>query len=144
MTKSTRKTYAFPSVAKGMTLLELVVVIVLIGGLLAVLSNRLMGSKARAEYKLAQTQLSGLSQKIEQYQVDLGDYPESLDALVSAPEAADNWLGPYAKPAEFKDPWGSIISYERDAETGTYVLSSPGADRKPGGDGVDKDIRVSP
>lgn len=127
-----------------MTLLELVVVIVLVGGLLAVLSNRLIGSKSRAEYKLAQTQLSGLSQKIEQYQVDLGDYPKTLDALVNAPEAADNWLGPYAKPAEFKDPWDTVISYKPDDESGTYVLMSLGADRKPGGEGVDKDIRVSP
>lgn len=127
-----------------MTLLELVVVIVLIGGLLAVLSNRLIGSKSRAEYKLAQTQLSGLAQKIEQYQVDLGDYPKTLDALVNAPEAADNWLGPYAKPVEFKDPWGTAISYKRDNASVSYVLISLGADRKVGGDGVDKDIRVTP
>jgi general secretion pathway protein G len=141
---SIRKSITLPSSAKGMTLLELVVVIVLIGGLLAVLSNRLIGSKSRAEYKLAQTQISGLSQKIEQYQVDLGDYPKTLDALVSAPETADNWLGPYAKPVEFKDPWGTNISYKPDDESGTYVLISLGADRKPGGEGVDKDIRVSP
>lgn len=127
-----------------MTLLELVVVIVLVGGLLAVLSNRLIGSKSRAEYKLAQTQLSGLSQKIEQYQIDLGDYPETLSDLATAPEQADNWLGPYAKPVEFKDPWGSVISYDRDSKPESYELISLGADRKPGGDGVNKDIRISP
>jgi len=63
--RTVHKSYSFRTNVKGMTLLELVVVVVLIGGLLAVLSNRLIGSKSRAEYKLAQTQLSGLSQKIE-------------------------------------------------------------------------------
>lgn len=140
----TRTAYNFPRRQRGMTLLELVVVIVLIGGLLAVLSNRLIGSKSRAEYKLAQTQLSGLSQKLEQYQVDVGEYPERLDYLVTAPENTDNWLGPYAKPDEFKDPWGTVIAYERDAADNRFQLMSLGADRKPGGDGVDKDLHITP
>lgn len=140
----TRSQYNFPRAHRGMTLLELVVVIVLIGGLLAVLSNRLVGSKTRAEYKLAQTQLSGLSQKIEQYQVDVGDYPEQLSSLVSQPENTDNWLGPYAKANEFKDPWGTEITYTRDTTNNSYQLVSLGADRKPGGDGVDKDILTQP
>lgn len=139
-----RTAYNFPRRQRGMTLLELVVVIVLIGGLLAVLSNRLIGSKTRAEYKLAQTQLSGLSQKLEQYQVDVGEYPERLEHLVNAPENTDNWLGPYAKPDEFKDPWGTAIAYERDAADNRFQLMSLGADRKPGGEGVDKDLLVTP
>lgn len=138
-----RSTFVGRHKNRGMTLLELVVVIVLIGGLLAVLSNRLLGSKTRAEYKLAQTQLNGLSQKIEQFQVDVSSYPESLQDLSKAPEADDNWLGPYAKEQEFKDPWGAQILYVR-AEEGTYTLTSLGADRKVGGQGVDKDIVLQP
>jgi general secretion pathway protein G len=129
---------------QGMSLLELVVVIVLIGGLLAVLGNRLVGSKARAEYKLAQTQMSGLVQKLAQYQVDVGEYPKQLADLENAPENGANWLGPYAKANEFTDPWGNAIRYERDADGNGFVLVSQGADRKPGGDGTDKDLRVGP
>lgn len=146
VTRSVRQSYALPSSSKGMTLLELVVVVVLIGGLLAVLSSRLMGSKTRAEYKLAQTQLMGLSQKIEQFQVDLGRYPENLDELVSPPVDSEGWLGPYAKAGEFKDPWGSAIEYELDtkSEQAQFVLRSLAADRKTGGEGVDKDITALP
>lgn len=139
-----RSTFGGRHKNRGMTLLELVVVIVLIGGLLAVLSDRLLGSKTRAEYKLAQTQLNGLSQKIEQFQVDVSTYPDSLSQLSTAPDGADNWLGPYAKPQEFKDPWGSAIEYVRADDNSSYTLTSLGADRKAGGTGVDKDIVLQP
>ena len=32
--------------------------------------------------------------------------PTSLEELVTAPGDANGWLGPYAKEAELKDPWG--------------------------------------
>lgn len=139
-----RSIHLFRRNQQGMSLLELVVVIVLIGGLLAVLGNRLVGSKARAEYKLAQTQMSGLVQKLAQYQVDVGEYPQQLADLEIAPEDGANWLGPYAKASEFNDPWGNAIRYERDADGNGFVLVSQGADRKPGGEGTDKDLRVGP
>lgn len=138
------KNYTSRHAVKGMTLIEIVVVIVLIGAILAVLSSRIVGSKTRAEYKLTQTQLSGLSQKIQQYQIDVGSYPESLEQLVSSPDEQDNWLGPYAKPSEFKDPWGKAIVYQRSEDSSSYSLMSMGGDRKIGGKGVDKDIVVTP
>ena len=129
---------------QGMSLLELVIVIVLIGGLLAVLGSRIIGSKARAEYKLAQAQVEGLSQKIELYYVDVGEYPKQLDDLVQAPAEANTWLGPYAKATEFKDPWAMPIEYRVPDDMSNYTLTSLAADRKAGGTGVDKDIVVSP
>lgn len=129
---------------RGMTLLELVVVIVLVGGLLAVLGNRILGSKSRAEYKLAQTQMAGLSQKLEQYRVDVGRYPARLSDLQSPPEEAEDWLGPYAREAEFRDPWGVVLTYAADDAGSRYTLTSHAADRAPGGVGIDKDIVVTP
>ena len=130
-----------PRRQRGMSLLELVVVIVLIGGILAVVGSRIMGNKARAEYKLTQTQLQTLAGKVEQYQADVGSYPDSLDQLVTAPGNASGWLGPYAKAEEFKDPWHNAIQYKHPGDDDRpYQLTSLGADGKPGGDGVDKDL----
>jgi general secretion pathway protein G len=124
-----------------MSLLELVVVIVLIGGILAVVGSRIMGSKERAEYKLAGTQLQTLVGKIDAYQADVGEYPESLDQLASAPANASGWLGPYAKVGEFKDPWHNPIEYRRPGENDApFQLISLGADGKSGGEGVDADM----
>ena len=130
-----------PRRQRGMSLLELVVVIVLIGGILAVVGSRIMGNKARAEYKLTQTQLQTLAGKIDQYQADVGSYPDSLEQLVTAPSNASGWLGPYSKAEELKDPWHNAIQYKRPGDEGRpYQITSLGADGKPGGEGVDGDL----
>jgi len=129
------------SSAQGFTLIELMVVIVLVGTLLAVLGSKIIGNKQRGEWKIAQTQLSTLSQKVDSYQSDVGSLPDSLDQLVTAPSNATGWLGPYAKASEFKDPWQHAIEYRHPGENGApYQLVSLGVDGKPGGEGVDKDI----
>jgi general secretion pathway protein G len=130
-----------PRNARGFTLVEIVIVIALIGLILAVVANRIMGSQKRAEYKLAQTQLQTLSGKIEQYQADVGSLPDSLDQLVTAPANASGWLGPYSRTEELQDPWHHPIDYRHPGDDGrAYQLTGLGADGKAGGDGVDKDM----
>ena len=125
----------------GMSLIEIVIVIVLIGAILAIVGARIMGSDKQAKFRLAQTQLETLSGKVETYEADVGELPESLDQLVTAPQNADDWLGPYAKEAELKDPFGTAIQYRVPGDNDTpYSQVSLGADKKPGGEGVDKDI----
>ena len=126
---------------RGMTLLEVTIVIVLIGAILAVVGGKIITNKKRAEANLARTQLSSLSAQVEQYQADVGTYPDALEQLVTAPGNADGWLGPYAKTTDFSDPWHKPIEYRRPGDNeAPYKLISLGADGKPGGDGVDKDV----
>ena len=130
-----------PRRVRGFTLLELMVVIVLIGGILAIVGSSIINNKKRAEAKLASTQLSSLSSQVEQFQADVGTYPESLQELVTAPSNAPGWLGPYAKTTDFSDPWHNPIEYRRPGDDeAPYKLISLGADGKPGGEGVDKDV----
>lgn len=131
-----------PRHARGMTLLEVVVVIVLIGGVLAVVGSRLIGGKDRANFNLAKTQLQTLAGKIEQYELDVGALPDSLEQLVTAPGNTPNWLGPYAKATEFKDPWQHPIDYRKPGENGPFELISLGADGQAGGDSVNQDIKL--
>ena len=130
-----------PRHARGMSLLELVIVIVLIGAVLAVVGSRLVGGKDRAQFNLAQTQLDTLAGKIEQYQLDTGRLPESLEQLVTSPGNLPSWLGPYAKAEELRDPWGNPIDYRKPGGNGPFELVSLGADGQPGGDSVNQDIR---
>jgi general secretion pathway protein G len=136
-----KKTPSFRRRAAGFTLIEIVVVIALIGLILGVVANRLMGSQARAEYKLAETSLGNLAAKIDQYDADVGGLPDNLEQLVTAPSDAPGWLGPYAKAEELKDPWREPIQLRVPGENGApFSVVSLGADRKAGGEGVDKDI----
>jgi len=130
-----------PPRAHGMSLLELVVVIVLIGAVLAVVGGKIVSNKKLAEARLAVTALNSLAAQIDQYKSDVGDYPENLEQLTTAPGNAPGWLGPYAGAKDLKDPWQNAIEYRRPGEDeAPFQLVSLGADGKTGGQGVDKDI----
>jgi general secretion pathway protein G len=124
----------------GFSLVEIMIVIVLIGGIVALVANRVMNSKSRGDYQLAQVQLDTLAGKIDQYRSDTGRLPESLEQLVSSP-GISGWLGPYAQAKELVDPFGNAIEYRRPGAIGPFELVSLGADGAPGGDSFDADIR---
>jgi general secretion pathway protein G len=126
--------------ARGMSLIELMIVIVLIGSVLALITSRIMGGQDRANVKITETQLVTLAGKIDQYRMDTGKLPDALDNLVTSP-GLSSWLGPYAKAEELKDPWGNAIDYRRPGTAGPFELVSLGADGAAGGDSVNQDIR---
>lgn len=128
----------------GFTLIELAVVIVLIGGIMAIAVNSIMNSRAKANYQLTQTQLNLLAEKISSYQSDVGSLPESLDSLVTAPSNSDGWLGPYTTVKELKDKFGVAIEYRTPGTDAEFEVVSLGADKKAGGEGINKDIVVKP
>ena len=127
--------------ARGMSLIEVIIVIVLIGSVLALVTSRVMGGQDRANVGIAKTQLITLSGKIDQFRMDTGKLPDSLDQLVSA-SGLPNWLGPYAKKEELNDPWTNPIAYRKPGESGPYELVSLGADGQPGGESVNADLRA--
>ena len=64
-----------PRSQQGFSLLEIIIVLVLIGGILVLVGSRVMGGADSGKVKLAQSQLQTLSGKIESYQLDTGSYP---------------------------------------------------------------------
>lgn len=144
MRKLTSRMNAFhsPTRARGMSLIEVIIVIVLIGAVLTFLTNRVLGGADRAKFSLAKSQVQSLSGKIEQYELDNGGLPPDLAALTTKPSDAEGWLGPYAKADELKDPWNHALIYRVPGENGAYDLMSYGKDGKPGGESVDADIAL--
>ena len=130
-----------PSAQAGFSLIEIIIVTVLIGGIVAFAATRVLGGGDNARYKLAQSTVQTMAEKIQSYQMDTGSLPGSLEDLVRQPGSATGWLGPYAKEADLKDPWGSPYVYRVPGENGGFDLISLGADRKDGGTSVDADIR---
>ena len=125
---------------RGFSLIEIIVVVVLIGGIVAFAASRILGGGDRAKVRLAEAQVQTLAEKVSQYQMDTGELPSTLDALVSQPGDATGWLGPYAKAAELQDPWKHALQYRVPGEAGPFDIVSLGADGKPGGDSVNADI----
>ena len=126
---------------RGFSLIEIILVVVLIGGIVAFAASRILGGGDRARFNLAKSQVQTLAEKVQQYQNDTGTLPTSLDELVTQPGNAAGWLGPYAKAAELKDPWGHAFVYRAPGEGQAFDLVSLGADGQPGGSSVDADIK---
>lgn len=123
---------------KGMTLIEIMIVIAIIAGMMALLAPRFLGQKDKANMGQAKIQMGQIANALASYKNDCGKFPESLDSLVKADAACTNW-GPEAylsKPP--KDPWGNDYSYALEA--GDFSLVCLGKDGRPGGDGYAKDI----
>ena len=127
---------------RGFSLIEIIVVVVLIGGIVAFAASRILRGGDRAKVKLTQAQLQTLAEKVQQYQMDTGALPPTLDALVTAPGGTQGWLGPYAKTADLNDAWMHPVLYKVPGEGKPFDLVSYGADGKPGGDSVNADIKV--
>jgi general secretion pathway protein G len=130
---------------RGFTLLELVMVLVIIGVILAMVGPRVFNSLGRASSERAKVTIEQIGGALELYKLDTGRYPstqEGLGALSAAPSGVANWNGPYVKDAKIlKDPWSRDFIYRSPAEKGGYDLISLGADGKEGGEGENKDIR---
>ncbi|TDK20624.1 type II secretion system protein GspG [Luteimonas aestuarii] len=125
----------------GFSLLEIIIVTVLIGALVAFAASQVLSGGDRANYRIAEAQIQTLAQKIDQYQMDTGRLPNALQDLVVQPGDATGWLGPYARADDLVDPWKTPIEYRVPGDGRPFDLVSLGADRSPGGQSVNADIR---
>jgi general secretion pathway protein G len=129
---------------RGMTLIEILVVLVLIGIVLGIVGGNFIGKGEKAKADAAKIEIGQIAQTLDLYKLEVGRYPssqEGLQALISAPAGVANWNGPYwKKSAVPKDPWGNEYKYASPGSKGPYEIVSLGADGKEGGEGPDKDI----
>ena len=145
--RASGRTLRAPCFARGMTLIEILVVLVLIGIVLGVVGGNFIGKGEKAKADAARIEISQISQTLDLYKLEIGRYPttqEGLQALIAAPTGVANWNGPYWKKQSVpKDPWGNEYKYISPAQNAPYEIISLGADGKEGGEGVNKDISSS-
>ncbi|WOI54370.1 type II secretion system major pseudopilin GspG [Parvularcula sp. LCG005] len=132
---------------RGLTLVELLVVIVIIGVLSTIVAVNVLPAGDTARVQAARTQIDIFSTALQQYKLEVGQYPseeQGLDALVQAPNGirAERYRpgGYLDKPTLPVDPWDNPYIYEYPGEFGQFDIISLGRDGKPGGEGPDADI----
>lgn len=125
---------------KGMTLVELIIVVVIIAMLVAALGLGLRGRFGQAKEKIAEIALSEIEGNLDFYMIEVGSYPsegEGLEALIENSGNSPNWNGPYLKKMPV-DPWGKPYIYRFPSQHGLdFDLCSAGAD---GSEGTEDDI----
>lgn len=137
--------------ARGFTLLEMIVVLVIIGLIMGLVGPRLFGQADKAKVQTAETQVHMIKGALETMRLDIGRFPteqEGLNLLVEKPadpRLATRWSGPYLDDGVPADPWGNPYQYAPKASGKQPItLYSLGADGKPGGSDFNADIGYTP
>ncbi|WP_396586493.1 type II secretion system major pseudopilin GspG [Bermanella sp. R86510] len=128
----------------GFTLIEIMVVLAILAGLVAMVAPNIIGEAGAARVKTAKAEMSNIGQALDMYKLDNYTYPstsQGIEALVSkpsgSPEPKNYKKGGYMKKLP-SDPWGNPYLYF--AKGGKYEIISLGADGEEGGEDDAADI----
>ncbi|PKL51778.1 MAG: type II secretion system protein GspG [Nitrospira bacterium HGW-Nitrospira-1] len=128
---------------KGITLIELMVVILILGLLASIVAPRMFGKVGQAKQKAAKTQIGTFETALDMFRLDTGRYPvtsEGLKALFTKPSECDGWNGPYLKKEVPLDLWNQPYYFVSPGVHGDYDIYSFGADKIEGGEGENADV----
>ena len=131
---------------EGFSLIELLIVIVILGGLVGVVAPGLMDAADKAKRDTVCLKMKDLEKRLDMFKLDNGVYPESdegFQALITNPDS-DRY--PSFRPTGYlkkipKDSWKTPFTYVKQGSA--FELISFGSDRREGGEDSGTDILFS-
>lgn len=133
-----------PHSEAGLTLLEMMVVLVIIAIVATVVGMNVIGRPDQAKVTTTKANLATLSSALKMYRLDNGNYPtteQGLKALVerpATPPVPSSWAEGGYVSEDPVDAFGNPYVY---SATGSgFELKSLGKDGQPGGEGLDADL----
>ena len=123
---------------RGFTLIELMLVIIIIGVLVAMVAPRFAGRSEQARIAAGQADInSHLSAALDLFELETGRYPTTEEGLATLRKSGGK--GPYLKRPVPLDPWGKPYVYRSPGQHNRedYDLLSVGPD---GVEGTKDDI----
>lgn len=144
LTSLTRSAQTKRDPLAGVTLIEMMVVLVMISVVAALIVPNVIGRPDEARVSVAATDMRSIAGALQLYRLDNGTYPttaQGLDALAVRPVTPPlprTWPVDGYLTILPLDPWGTPYVYR--AKGGRFDLISLGADAAIGGEGVNADI----
>lgn len=113
--------------ARGMTLLEIMVVIAIIGIVATAITVGVVGYLNKAKVKACAALIQNISQQLDLYYATESEYPSNLSVLAEGPGAP-------LKEKQLKDQWGQefVYNYPAQGDSRVYDLCSKGPDKSEG------------
>ncbi|MFA6870488.1 MAG: type II secretion system major pseudopilin GspG [Methanomethylophilus sp.] len=123
------------------TLIEIMIVVMIIGMLAALVGPNIVGNLDKSRVQSTKAQLVSVKNAVQQYYMDMSEYPTSLDELIVDPKN-EKWDGPYLEAKNIpKDGWGNEFQYSVPGDDNMpFDIISYGGDKSPGGTGNNEDI----
>lgn len=126
----------------GLTLVEILAVVVILGLIAGTITVGFSGTFGRAKSELARSGIAHVAQKVEAYRMEKGVWPaldQGLAALtLGAAQPGDAF---FLEPDQLEDPWDRPYLYVVPGPDGRpFEVLTYGADGQPGGEGEDQDI----
>lgn len=119
---------------QGMSLIEIIIVVALLGTLMAYMVSNLIGQADQAKVDSAKLAMGSIDQKLQMYRIHNSKYPttdQGLNALMTAPGDAKGWRGPYIEANKLVDPWDQPFTYEC-SDGRVFKIMSAGPDQQVG------------
>jgi len=132
----------------GLSLIETLIVVVIIGLVSAMIIPNVISRPDDARVTVARNDIASLAAALQLYRLDNRTYPstvQGLAALVERPAGdpkPSNWHPEGYLDAVPIDPWGNPYVYRLPGQSGAFDLLSLGADGQPGGKNYDADIHL--
>jgi general secretion pathway protein G len=127
----------------GVTLIEMLVVLMIIGLFAALVGPKLFHKGDTARITAARVQIKNFQTALGMYKLDTGMFPtteQGLQALRERPNGLTQWDGPYL-PEVPVDPWGRPYIYKFPGDHGDEPdMISYAADGQPGGEELNADV----
>ncbi|HED54122.1 MAG TPA: prepilin-type N-terminal cleavage/methylation domain-containing protein [Phycisphaerales bacterium] len=132
----------YRNVRRGMTLVEVLAVVVILGLLAGTLAIGFSGAFSKGKRELAKTGIGVMSQRVELYHQEHDSYPPNDVGLAALSDGyADPGSTYYVGPDRLLDPWGNPYYIAVPGPDGhPYEIVSYGADGEAGGTDENADI----
>ena len=116
---------------RGLTLVEIMVVIAILGLLMGVIAFNVVASADEADVEACKLQIGQIEKNLNLLRASNKTFPTTSEGL----EAAQKYFPDGVVP---KDPWGNDFQYTSDGNE--YEIVSLGKDGESGGEDADADI----